>query len=410
MTASPAPARPSRATLGIVFATVFLDLLGFGLIIPIQSYYAESFGARPAVVTLIGAAYSLMQFVFMPFWGRLSDRIGRRPVMLFSIFISLTGFTLFAYANSLWMLFAARMLAGFGNANIGAAQAVIADSTGPEDRAKGMGMIGMAFGLGFVIGPAVGGTLGQISLAAPALAAAGLAAANWVWAFFMLPETRKPGAEAERKHHSEVRQEILSLGQVRRLMVISLVITTGFALMEQVLAMYIERAFVPEALVPATAAVGHKTATKLFTYTMLSVGLTMAVVQGGLIGRLARKYGEAKLISVGSALLIAGMFSLPVLGETGLFPLMVLANMLLAVGSGITTPSVTGLLSRSVGPDRQGAALGLGQSMSALGRVLGPAAAGLFLELGLRVPFWVGGLLVAVGLGVARGLKQPEIV
>lgn len=399
--------RPSRATMGIIFTTVFLDLLGFGLIIPIQSFYAESFGARPAVVTLIGASYSLMQFLFMPFWGRLSDRIGRRPVVLFSVAISMTGFLMFAFAGSLWMLFAARMLAGFGNANIGAAQAVIADSTGPEDRAKGMGMIGMAFGLGFVIGPAIGGTLGQISLAAPALLAAALAAVNWVWAFTMLPETRRPDAVEERRHHMIVRSEIVGMGQVRRLMTLSLVVVTGFAIMEQVLALYVERTWVPEAMLPATAAVGHKKAAMMTTWVLLCVGLTMAVVQGGLIGRLARRFGEARLIVMGSVMMLTGLVLLPLAGETGHFGLLIATNVLLAIGSGITTPSVTGLLSRSVGADRQGTALGLGQSASALGRVIGPAVAGLLLEAGLRVPFWTGAGLLTAGLLVAVGLKQP---
>lgn len=407
MTQPTAP-KTSKATLGIVFLTVFLDLLGFGLIIPVQSYYAESFGARPALITLIGASYSAMQFIFMPFWGRLSDRIGRRPVVLISVAISSLGFLLFGLADQLWILFAARMLAGFGNANIGAAQAIIADSTGPQDRAKGMGLIGMAFGLGFVIGPAVGGALGQFGLAVPAFAAAGLAAANWVSAWFLLPETRRmgePGAYAGRK---QAREAILSRPTIKRLMLISLVITTGFALMEQVLALFVEHVWVPEALVPATSASGHKRAAMLTTWVLLAVGLTMAVVQGGLIGRLARRYGEATLVKVGSALIVIGLVTLPLAGDIQSFPLLVVTAMVLALGSGMTTPSVTGLLSRSVGPDQQGAALGLGQSASALGRVLGPAVAGVLFEMGARWPFWTGAALVAIGFVVALGLRQPS--
>lgn len=399
--------KTSKATLGIVFLTVFLDLLGFGLIIPVQSYYAESFGARPALITLIGASYSAMQFIFMPFWGRLSDRIGRRPVVLISVAISSLGFLLFGLADQLWILFAARMLAGFGNANIGAAQAIIADSTGPQDRAKGMGLIGMAFGLGFVIGPAVGGALGQFGLAVPAFAAAGLAAANWVSAWFLLPETRRMGEPGAYSGRKQAREAILSRPTIKRLMLISLVITTGFALMEQVLALFVEHVWVPEALVPATSASGHKRAAMLTTWVLLSVGLTMAVVQGGLIGRLARRYGESTLVKVGSALIVIGLITQPLAGDIQSFPLLVITAMVLALGSGMTTPSVTGLLSRSVGPDQQGAALGLGQSASALGRVLGPAVAGVLFELGPRWPFWTGAGLVAIGFVVALGLRQP---
>ncbi len=406
MTEPQAP-KTSKATLGIVFLTVFLDLLGFGLIIPVQSYYAESFGARPALITLIGASYSAMQFIFMPFWGRLSDRIGRRPVVLISVAISALGFLLFGLADQLWILFAARMLAGFGNANIGAAQAIIADSTGPQDRAKGMGMIGMAFGLGFIIGPAVGGVLGQFGLAVPAFTAAGLAAVNWVSAYRLLPETRKLGEPGTYAQRGEARGRVLGLPQIKRLMVISLVITTGFALMEQVLALFVEHYWVPEALVPATAAAGHKRAAMLTTWVLLSVGLSMAVVQGGLIGRLARRYGEVRLVQVGSAMIIVGLILHPLAGEMRSFSMLVVNAVLLAVGSGMTTPSITGLLSRVAGADQQGTALGLGQSASALGRVLGPAAAGVLFEHGARWPFWTGAGLVAVGLAIALKLRQP---
>ena len=411
MTESAAPPaaapRASKATLAIVFFTVFLDLLGFGLIIPVQSYYAESFGARPALITLIGASYSAMQFLFMPYWGRLSDRIGRRPVVLISVAVSCLGFLLFGLADSLWMLFAARMLAGFGNANIGAAQAVIADSTGPQDRAKGMGMIGMAFGLGFVIGPAVGGALGQFGLAVPAFAASGLAAANWVSAYFLLPETRKVGAPGAFAGRDAARKRILTMATVRQLMVMSFVITTGFALMEQTFALLIERFWVPEALVPATATAGHKRAAALTAWVLLSVGLTMAVVQGGLIGRLVRRFGEAKLVMAGAALIAVGLVAQPLAAEAHNFPLLIATSILLACGSGMTTPSITGMLSRSVGSDQQGSALGLGQSASALGRVLGPAMAGLLFEVGPRWPFWTGAALAAAAVLVALRLRQP---
>ncbi len=402
-----AAAPSSKATLAIVFFTVFLDLLGFGLIIPVQTYYAESFGARPALITLIGASYSAMQFIFMPFWGRLSDRIGRRPVVLISVAVSCVGFLLFGLADSLWMLFAARMLAGFGNANIGAAQAVIADSTGPQDRAKGMGMIGMAFGLGFVIGPALGGALGQFGLAVPAFAASALAAANWVSAYFLLPETRKIGSASAHAGRAAARKKILAQPTLKRLMAMSFVITTGFALMEQVLALFVERFWVPQALDPATAAEGHKRAAALTTWVFLSVGLTMAVVQGGLIGRLVRRFGEAKLVIAGSALITIGMVTQPLTGELHSFSLLIATAMLLALGSGMTTPSITGLLSRSVDSDQQGSALGLGQSASALGRVIGPAMAGILFEVGPRWPFWTGAALTMIGMLVALGLRQP---
>lgn len=408
MTTAPPVSAPSRSALGVVFSIVFIDLVGFGLIIPIQAFYAQSFGARPAVITLLGASYSLMQFLFMPFWGRLSDRIGRRPVVLSSVALSTLGFLLFALGTELWVLFAARMLAGFGNANIGAAQAVIADSTAPQDRAKGMGLIGMAFGLGFVIGPAVGGTLAQWGLAVPAFAAAGLCALNLVSAYFLLPETRKPdGNGVAAQDRKQIRAAVLAQPGVRPLLSLSLVMTTGFALMEQIVALFIEHFWVPEALVAASEADGHRRAARLTTIAMLTVGVSMAVVQGGFTGKLARRFGERSLVRAGALVILVGLIAVPLVGEYGSFPLFVLSCAWLATGQGLITPSMTGMLSQFVGPDQQGAALGLGQSMSSLARVIGPACAGSLLELHTRAPYWTGAALVVLGLFLMRGL--PEV-
>jgi MFS family permease len=313
---------------------------------------------------------------------------------------------LFGLAGSLPMLFAARMLAGFGNANVGVAQAVIADTTRPEDRAKGMGLIGLAFGLGFVIGPVIGGTLGQYSLQAPPLAAAVLGACNWLSAWFLLPETLQENGQPKPDRKLQ-RKEILAKPQVIRLMVLSLVITTGFALMEQVLALFVEHHWVPEAHVAATADAGRKRAALLTTYVLLTVGVTMSVVQGGLIGKMAKRFGESRLIQVGCGITMVGLVLQPLIGEAQLFGLLLVNAVVLAFGQGMTTPSITGLLSRTVGPFQQGTALGLGQSMAALGRVLGPGISGTLFELGNRWPFWTGAGLVFVGLMVALPLQTP---
>lgn len=408
-----ASSKIGRGPLTVVFFTVFLDLLGFGIIIPIQAFYAEAFGARPAVITLIGASYSLMQFVFMPMWGRVSDRVGRRPVILFSVLISAIGFALFGLADSLWMLFVARMLAGFGNANIGAAQAVIADVTTGENRAKGMGLIGAAFGLGFILGPAVGGPLGQISMALPAFVASGLAVVNLVLAWFFLPETRRVDAPKRRGLFS--RTELVAALRVRgvpRLLSLSFLIVCGFSLMEQVMGLFIERVWVPVAS-DATAAqvlAGHKEAALRTTWTMVAVGVTMSVVQGGLIGKLAKKFGEAQLIRAGCLLMMAGLAVVPLVGATHLFWLMFPTSVLLALGSGVTTPSLTSLLSRSVDGDHQGGTLGLGQSLSSLGRVVGPAMAGTLFESSIDLPFYVGAGLLLLSFGIAIGLRRRRAV
>jgi MFS family permease len=406
---SAVPAKPSHNTLMIVFMTVLIDLIGFGLIIPIQALYAKEFGARPALITLLGASYSLMQFLFMPMWGRISDRIGRRPVILMSVAIGGIGYLLFGFAGSIPVLFLSRMLAGFGNANIGVAQAIVADTTTAEQRARGMGLIGAAFGIGFVVGPAIGGVLGQISLATPAYAAAGLAAVNWGLAWFLLPETRRKDAAptARRLIPLDALKVALRDGTMARLLLLSFVVTAGFSAMEQVFSLFIERIWVPEALSPLVAVqiAAHKHAAMLTTYAMITVGVTMVLVQGGLIGPLARRFGEIKLVRVGPIVMALGLLSLPLVGDSGSFALLLGSSVLLAVGSGMTTPALTSLLSRSAHADQQGAMLGLGQSMSALGRVAGPAMAGLMFEFSIGLPFLVGGTLTALAALVAFGIS-----
>ena len=342
--------KTNRRVLGIVFLTVFLDLLGFGILIPIRPFYAESFGASPMMVTWLGGAYSLMQFLFVPFWGRLSDRIGRRPVILTSIVFGAAGYVLFGLAGSLGVLFASRMLAGFGNANLAAAQAVIADTTTPENRAKGMGMLGAAFGLGFLFGPAIGGITGQISPQTPAFIAAGLGALNWILAWRFLPETRVRRDDAPTVGRTPLRMELLrrafTVENVATLLLLSLIATTAFSLMEQVLGLYIERTWVPEAIIPDGAVAtgqhlaGHKRAALLTAYFLIVVGVAAVIVQGMLIGKLTRRFGEKRLALAGSFVLVVGLGAIPAIGPSQPFATMFIIAGLLAIGSGLTNPTL----------------------------------------------------------------------
>lgn len=402
----PIEASLRKRALGVAFLTLFLDLLGFGIIIPIQPFYAESFGASPAVVTLLGASYSLMQFLFAPMWGRLSDRIGRRPVVLTSVAFGGLGFLLFGLAGSLPMLFAARAVAGFGNANLGTVQALVADVTPGNERAKAMGMIGAAFGLGFVFGPVIGGLVGSaFGPAAPAFVSAAFAGINWILAFFLLPETRRRGVAAGAAHGF---LGLRALGQagafanVPRLLVIIFVFTTGFSLMETALALFIEHEYVARELFGTDE--GHKAATRLTTWVLLAVGVTAVIVQGGLIGPLRRKLGERALVIAGAAL--CGVAFVGIALSTS-YAFLFLPIIILSIGSGVFSPSQSSLLSRSVDAEQQGVMLGLSQSMSALGRILGPAVSGLLFEQGHGMPFLIGAGLLAAGTAVAVGLRPP---
>jgi DHA1 family tetracycline resistance protein-like MFS transporter len=382
-----------KASLGTLFLTVFLDLLGFGLVVPFLPGVARSHGASDLVATLVGGSFSLMQFLFIPLWGRLSDRVGRRPVLLWSIAASALGMAFLGFAGSLAALFAARLFSGMATANIAVAQAYIADITTPENRARGMGMIGMAFGLGFIFGPVLGGLLGQYEVlghpgALAAFVAAGLSAVNLVMAFFTLPESLGP----ERRGRSQRPLTPLDLHAVReaaRLPGVGLAVAVGasvifwFAGLEQTFRLFTQDAF---------------GMTVLGTGLVLTmVGVISALVQGGLIHRLSRRYGEANLVRAGAFFLTAAfvaIWSCPSVGISMLW----FGSALTAVGTGLLTPSLSSYVSRQAPAQGQGTTLGVLQSMNALARVLGPLAAGLLYQrYGMRGPYATG----AVGMFAA---------
>jgi DHA1 family tetracycline resistance protein-like MFS transporter len=392
-------------TLLVVFFTVFLDLLGFGIIIPIQSFYAEQFGATPTTITLLGASYSLMQFLFSSFWGRLSDRIGRRPIVLISVSFSAVAFLVFGLAQSLAWLFAARLLAGFGNANIGAVQAIISDITTPENRAKGMGVLGAAFGLGFILGPAIGGIMGQISPQAPAFTAAGLAFCNLVLAFFILPETL--GAHRARRSRLNFKSFKHAMSQVNvgTIIIANFIFTAAFAMMEQAIGLFIARSHLGAAEVHGAEYV--KQAAQLTAIYLVAVGVTATIVQGGLIGRLNKRFGEVRLATTGLLIVSLGMAFVPY--NVGQMPgmWMLISAIVLAAGTGISGPSLSSLLSRSVSTDEQGGTLGLNQSMSSLGRVIGPGFAGMIFEWNMAAMFYISAGLI--GLAWLASLRLQPI-
>ncbi|MBS1983621.1 MAG: MFS transporter [Bdellovibrionales bacterium] len=403
MVAAPRTPQQNKHILQVVFLTVFLDLVGFGLIIPIQPFLAESFGASPAMVTLLGAAYSGMQFLFAPFWGRLSDKIGRRPVMLTSIAFGAVGYALFGFAHTLPMLFFARMLSGFGNANIGAAQAIIADSTAPENRAKGMGLIGAAFGLGFIFGPALGGFFSQFGFAYPAFVASALGVFNLVLAWIRLPETHAAKGAVSQARRAVVGfswhdlQRAMLFPHVIHMLAIYFLVTAGFSMMEQVLGLFVERNWI------SPDAVDHaKLAARLTTYVLIVVGVTATIVQGGLIGRIVKVTGERTLLRAGPLLHAFSFVGVVMVGAAQWYPGLLLCAVLMAVGSGFTNPSLSSLLSKLVNEEERGTVLGLGQSFGALGRAVGPLFAGLLFEQKASIPFFVAaGLMLACSQIVA---------
>ena len=370
----------------ILFLVVFIDLVGFGLIIPLLPFYAEYFQASPDVVGMVMATYSFTQFLAAPMWGRLSDRVGRRPVLLVSLAGAVVAYIGLGLVDSLWMLFAARALGGAMAGNIAAAFAYVADVTTPDNRARGMGLIGAAFGLGFIAGPAIGGILAgpdpvNADYQTPAFAAAGLSVAALVLAAALLKESLPPElrARALTKTSRWLQfRDVLMRPKVGLLIALSFLATFVFAGMETTFAMWSRRQFGwgPEQN----------------GYLFASVGFLAAGIQGGLVGRLAGAFGEARLITHGAASLAAGMVLLP-FSDT----LIVLAAsmILMAYGFSIINPSLNSLISLQVGKDEQGSVFGVGRSATTLARVVGPVWAGfLFATLGKDWPYFGGALVM----------------
>jgi predicted MFS family arabinose efflux permease len=387
----------NRSALGILFVVVFVDLLGFGMVIPVMPLYAERLGASEIWTGLLSTIYSLMQFVFAPIWGRLSDRIGRRPVLLASIAMTALAFLMYGLAGSFTVLVLSRAFAGAATANIAIARAFVADVTPPEGRAKGMGIIGAAFGLGFVLGPAIGGVLSHHSLALPGLAAAGLAALNGVAAFFILPEPEQRIVRelARRGRFAGFLSEMGRPG-IRRMILVYFLTVLAFSAMESTYALLSWRRY----------GVDQAHVSWLFAY----IGVIVVVVQGGLIGRLTRAFGEKRLLVAGIVMQAAALAALPFAGSVaGLM----IATAPLAIGSGLSQPALSSLLSRLARRDDQGGTLGIGESAAAFGRIIGPEAGTFtFGRWSMAAPYVGGAVLMAiaalVGASVPRRADAPE--
>jgi DHA1 family tetracycline resistance protein-like MFS transporter len=388
-----------------LFLIVFIDLVGFGIIIPLLPFFGEHFAASPVVIGLLMASYSLTQFIAAPFWGRTSDRIGRRPVLLITLAGAAVSYVLLGFSNSLWMLFLARGLGGFMAGNISTAFAYVADITTPENRTKGMGVIGAAFGLGFIAGPAIGGILaGSDPLNAdyrtPSLAAAGLSCVALIMAFFLLKESlseeiRKRIAGMPAKNRRQQFREALATPGVGLLIGLSFLATFVFAGMETTFAMWSERRM----------GWGPQQNGYLFAF----VGIIAAIIQGSVVGKLARRFGEINLIIQGAAALALGMLLIPF---TNSLATLLAAMVIVGYGFSIITPSLNSLISLQVGAGEQGGIMGVGRSATTMARVIGPAWAGLLFSLfGMDWPYFGGAavmvLVVILGLQRLKSIRVP---
>src|SRR5581483_2677487 len=371
------PMAKSRSPLIIIFITIFIDLIGFGIVIPVLPLYAERYHASEAVIGLMLASYSMMQFVFAPILGRLSDRVGRRPVLLLSLIGTSLGFLLMGFAHLIpfgvslfglapvviW-LFLARIIDGISGGNISTAQAYIADVTPPDDRARGMGLIGAAFGLGFIFGPAIGGLLSHFSPETPFFFAAGLAALNATALYFLLPESLAPEHRHEAQGRAPLPEILEEAGdwQLKAVFATYFFATVAFAMLTATFALFASHRF-------------HFDATHtgyMFTY----VGVIGAFIQGGLIGKLVKVFGEKRLAMTGTLIFSIALFGLP-MAKT--LVMLLFASSGIAIGNSLVTPTLNSLASKHVSSSFQGRILGAMASVASLARIIGPMLGGFLL-------------------------------
>jgi DHA1 family tetracycline resistance protein-like MFS transporter len=393
---SPPAASAGRRASTTVFLTILLDLVGFGMLLPLLPFYALKLNASPARIGLLFAAYSVTQLLFSPVLGWLSDRVGRRPVMLVSILGNVAAHLMFATAGSFALLVLARALAGVAASNYSIAQAWMADVTTAENRSKAMGLVGAAFGIGFVVGPGLGSILALTPMGAPAVpyAAAALSGLNFLLALVWLPESLPPEVRKRRQARPWIDPagflRMWDNGSLRGLMLLFFLVMFCFSLFEATLALYCHRLLGFDE---------HRTSL-LFVY----VGIVLAVVQGGLLGRLIRAFGERRLILGGIALMAVGLTALPLYPSVAL---VMVSLLILAVGSGVHNPSVTGLLSKLADDDSQGSTIGFSRSSGALARIFGPVTGTwIFGRAGPAWPFLTAGALMLVALVIAWGLLR----
>lgn len=402
-----APVAPKsfiKSPLFVIFVTIFIDLIGFGIAIPVLPAFAkDEFNASPFGIGWLVASYSIMQFISTPFLGQLSDKYGRRPILFFSLLGTSIAALITGLSTTLWMLFAGRIFDGITGGNISTAQAYIADVTTKEDRAKGMALIGAAFGLGFVFGPAIGGILSKFGTHVPFFFVSGLAFANAVTLYFILPESRKFNAAAanaseKRKGRFAALADSLKDTRFRTITIIYFLGIVAFSIMTTTFVQYTAFRF------------GYTAEQNgyLFAY----VGILAVILQGGVFGRLAKKFGESWLVVAGCLLLAASFFAVPFVGPVsgGLTALLV-GIAFFSIGNSLSSPALTSLASKESHEEEHGKTLGIMQSAASLARAIGPALSALLLysalapakidDASLYRTFWTAAAIMLFALGLA---------
>jgi MFS transporter, DHA1 family, tetracycline resistance protein len=391
-----------RSTFSVLFTTVFIDFIGFALVLPFIFFYAESFGASPLVFGLLLASYSIAQFVFTPIWGNLSDRFGRRKILLLCLLGSGVAYVVFGLANSLFLLFVSRIIAGAMGATFPVASAYVADTTAPENRMKYMGKIGAAFGLGFIIGPAIGGTLsGLYGFALPSLAAAALAFANFALGYFRLPETRKTEMVGRnRESFATTFRTITAKTDMKLLLATYFLAMLAFFVLDGTGTPWGKEVF----------GFGPFQVGLLFLY----IGIVSAIAQGLIIPKLARRYSPQLLLLVGIISMAAGLAMMGAITSYNL-PALIISSSLIPLGMGIGIASINTLVSLRASAERQGSSLGVTQSVSGIAQMIGPAFGASVFGYGVTVgvdglPFIIATAIAIPAIAMSTGFLKRAAV
>ncbi len=418
--AAPAP-KPKAPALAMLFLIVFINLVGFGLVVPLLPFFAQSLDAEPWQITVMFAAYSLGQFFAEPFWGRLSDRIGRKPVLLMTLIANAVGYLALAFAPNIWLAIAIRLFTGLGAGNISTVQGYVADVTPPAERAGRMGMIGAAFGMGFIVGPGLGGILtqpqlGHVGYLLPIFVASALAALAAVGVVLFLKESRaKADPAAPPIAFMSGLHDARAHPVVSRVLLVTLIYMAGFSAMESVFGLWAEDRYAWGA--------------REVGLSFMIVGIVSALNQGFFTSKLVKRFGETRVLATGMLLfgtslvlqvlapaawfpavsLDLGLFTLPVV-KGWIIPIVMAIG---ACGMSMAMPNISAMISRSTPPDRQGAMLGLNMATGSIARIFGPLFAGaLFSGIGHDWPFLVGALLTipaaVIAVQAGRALRRVQ--
>ena len=393
-----------RRALVVLFAIVFINLVGFGLVVPLLPFFGSSLQAEPWQVALMFSAYSIGQFFAEPFWGRLSDRIGRKPVLLITVCANAVGYLMLAFVPNIWLAIAVRLFTGLGAGNVSTVQGYVADVTPPEKRAGRMGLIGAAFGAGFIAGPGLSGLLvqedmGRLGYQLPIFAACGLAALAALGTVLLLKESlaRREGPPPPREPFLSGVRQAADNPVVSRVIVVTLIYMAGFSGMESTFGLWTGARF--------------DWGAREVAFSFMAVGIVSVLCQSLLTGRLARRFGESRVLAGGCLL-----FGLGLIGQM-LSPVGWAVPVAMAVGAfgmAMTMPNISAMISRASPPDRQGAMLGLNMAASSSGRIVGPIVAGaMFSSLGHNWPLAVGAALTIpaaiMAINAGRHVPRPGL-